>query len=171
MKVGFHTAKLQSVLVVRTLLDWLKGTTLRGMDDRQRPGRERITTRQQDRYIVLTHLRDRFRTSVETAQERVGTHNLRVSALTVRRRLQKRDISSHKTYRGNVLTANVESVALIGVDSASDGHNSVGVVYCSRTSPVFVLKCLIGRVKYGVDVGSDFKTVVLNRCHVGVVVA
>ena len=31
------------------------------VDDRQRPGRERVTTRQQDRYIVLSHLRDRFR--------------------------------------------------------------------------------------------------------------
>ena len=51
-------------------------------------GRESDTTRQQDRYIVLSHLRDRFRTSVETAQETVETHNLRVSALTVRRRLQ-----------------------------------------------------------------------------------
>ena len=34
-----------------------------------------------------------------------------------------------------------------------------------------MLKCLIGSVKYGVDRGSDFKTVVLNRCHVGVVLA
>ena len=75
------------------------------VDDRQRPGHERVTTRQQDRYIVLSHLRDRFRTSVETAQETVGTHKLRVSAFTVRRRLQERGISSHMTYRGNVLTA------------------------------------------------------------------
>ena len=90
------------------------------VNDRQRPGRERVTTRQQDRYIVLSHLRDRFRTSVETAQETVGTHNLRVSALTVRRRLQERGISSHKTGRRNVLTRNVESVALIGVYSVSD---------------------------------------------------
>ena len=30
-----------------------------------------------------------------------------------------------------------------------------------------MLKCLIGGVKYGVDVGSDFKTVVFNRCQVG----
>ena len=75
------------------------------VDVRQRPERERVTTRQQDRYIVLSHLRDRFRTSVETAQETVGTHYLRVSALTVRRRLQERGISSHKTYRGNALTA------------------------------------------------------------------
>ena len=66
------------------------------VDDRQLPGRERVTTRQQDRYIVLSHLRDRFRTSVETAQETVGTHNLRISALAVRRRLEERGISSQK---------------------------------------------------------------------------
>ena len=129
------------------------------VDDRQRPGRERDTTRQQNRYIVLSHLRDRFRTSVETAQETVGTHNLRVSALNVRRRLQKCGISSHKTYKGNVWRRNVEWVALISVESVSDGHNSVGVVNCSRTSPVFVLKCLIGGVRYGAVLGSDFKTV------------
>ena len=138
LKVGFHTAKLQSVWVVRTLwfLDWLKGTT-GFVDNRQCPGRERVTTCQQDRYIVLSHLCDRFRTSVETAQETVGTHNLRVSALTVRQSLQERGISSHKTYGGNFLNWNVESVALIGVDSVSNGHNSIGVVYCSQTSPVF----------------------------------
>ena len=45
------------------------------VNDRQCPGLERVTTCQQDWYIVLSHLRDRFRTSVETAQEIVGTHN------------------------------------------------------------------------------------------------
>ena len=63
------------------------------------------------------------------------------------------------------------ALGMVEGDSVSNGHNSVGVVNCSRTSPVFVLKCLIGGVKYGVDVGSDFKTVVLSRYHVGVVVA
>ena len=75
------------------------------VEDRQRPGRESVTTCQQDQYIVLSHLRDRFRTSLETVKETVGTHNLCVSALTVRQRLQECGISSHKTYRGNVLTA------------------------------------------------------------------
>ena len=105
LKVGFHTPKLQSVWVVRTQRLVERHNATGSVDDRQRPGRERVTTHQQDRYIVLIHLRDRFRTSVETAQEIVGTHNLRVSALTVRRRPQERGISSHKTYRGNVLTA------------------------------------------------------------------
>ena len=30
-----------------------------------------------------------------------------------------------------------------------------------------MLKCLIGGIKYSVNVRIDFKTVVLNRCHVG----
>ena len=66
------------------------------------PGRAHVTTHQQDQYIVLSHLCERFRMSVETAQETVVTHKLRVSALTVQR-LQERSISSHKTYR-EVLT-------------------------------------------------------------------
>ncbi|MEW8547314.1 MAG: hypothetical protein AB2693_27720, partial [Candidatus Thiodiazotropha sp.] len=47
---------------------------------------------------------DRFRTSVQTAQETVGINNQRISASTVRRRLRERDLRSYKAYRGNVLT-------------------------------------------------------------------
>ena len=43
------------------------------VDDRQRPRRERVTTRQQDQYIVLSHLSDRFRKSGETAQGDSGS--------------------------------------------------------------------------------------------------
>lgn len=74
------------------------------VSDRQRPGRERVTSRVQDRHIVLTHLRNRFQTSVQTARETIGVNNRRISASTVRRRLHERAISSHMAYRGNVLT-------------------------------------------------------------------
>ena len=37
--------------------------------DRQRSGRPRVTTRAEDRYILLTHLRDRFRPATRTAAE------------------------------------------------------------------------------------------------------
>ncbi|WAR12348.1 hypothetical protein MAR_026528 [Mya arenaria] len=37
--------------------------------DRPRPGRQRVTSLQQDRHSVLSHRRDRFRTSVQTARE------------------------------------------------------------------------------------------------------
>ena len=35
--------------------------------DSQRPGRQRVTSRQQAQHVFLTH--DRFKTSVQTAQE------------------------------------------------------------------------------------------------------
>ena len=74
------------------------------VSDRQRPGRQKVTSGRQGRNIVLAHLWDRFRTSVKTAQETVGVNNQRISASTVRRRLRERDLGSHKAYRGNVLT-------------------------------------------------------------------
>ena len=72
--------------------------------DRQRSGRQKVTSRRQDRNIVLANLRDRFRTSVKTARETVGVNNQRISASTVRRRFRERDLGSYKAYRGNVLT-------------------------------------------------------------------
>ena len=81
-----------------------RNATTGSVNDRQRPGRQKVTSVRQDRNIVLSHLRDRFRTAVKTAQETVGIHNQRISASTVRRRLRERGIGSHKAYRGNVLT-------------------------------------------------------------------
>ena len=155
---GLSYRHSQSVWVVCTLrlLDWLKGTTLWGLWTINN-ALDVIVLLHVSRYIVMCHLRDRFRTSVETAQETEGTHNLRVSALTVRRHLQEHGISSLKTYKGNVLTAKCRISRFNWCRQRFDWHNSVGVLYCSRTSPVFVLKCLIGGVKYGVDVGGISK--------------
>ena len=81
-----------------------RNATTGSVSDRQHPRRQKVTSRQQDRNIVLAHLRDRFRTSVKTAQETIGVNKQRISASTVRRRLRERDLGSHKAYRGNVLT-------------------------------------------------------------------
>ena len=70
------------------------------VSDRQRPGRKRVTSRQQDRHIFFTYLRDRFGTSVQTAVETVRINYQRISAPKVRRRLRERDIGSQKAYRG-----------------------------------------------------------------------
>ena len=48
--------------------------------DRQRSGRPRVTTRAEDRHILLTHLRDRFRPATRTAAETPGLQNPRISA-------------------------------------------------------------------------------------------
>ena len=49
--------------------------TTGSIEDRPRPGRERVTTPGQDRRIVLQHLRERFRTATETAQDTPGRYN------------------------------------------------------------------------------------------------
>lgn len=76
------------------------GTT----NDRPRSGRPRVTSRRQDQYIRLTHLRNRFRTAVETAQTIHGTHNNRISAGTVRNRLREFGLRARRPYIGMPLT-------------------------------------------------------------------
>uniref|UniRef100_A0AAZ3NZM4 Transposase Tc1-like domain-containing protein n=1 Tax=Oncorhynchus tshawytscha TaxID=74940 RepID=A0AAZ3NZM4_ONCTS len=55
--------------------------------DCPRSGRPRVTTPAQDRYIRTSHLRDRYRMATTTARVTPGTHNLSISAQTVRNRL------------------------------------------------------------------------------------
>ncbi len=74
------------------------------VDDRPRPGAERVTTPEQDRYIRLQHLRNRFRTATQTAQETAGIHNPRISVSTVSRRLYDARLRSRRPVRGNMLT-------------------------------------------------------------------
>ena len=54
-----------------------------------RSGRLHETTRCQDRAICLAHLRDRFRTAVETAANTPGRHNNRIHPKPVRNRLKE----------------------------------------------------------------------------------
>ena len=55
-------------------------------NDRSRSGRLRVKSRRQDRYMRLTHLRNRFRTAIETALVTPETHNNRISPDTIRNR-------------------------------------------------------------------------------------
>ena len=73
-------------------------------NDRPRSGRPRVTTHRQDRYIRLTHLRNRFRTAVETSQVTPGTHNNRISADTVRNHLREFGLRPRRPYVGMPLT-------------------------------------------------------------------
>ena len=73
-------------------------------NDRPRSGRTRVTTRRQDRYIHLTHLRSRFLTAVETSQLTPETHNNRLSADTVRNRLREFGLRPRRPYVGMPLT-------------------------------------------------------------------
>ncbi len=71
--------------------------------DRQRPGQPRVTTPGQDRIIRIIHLRDRFRSTVQTARETPGRNNQRICTATVRRRLREHGIRAHRAYVGPVL--------------------------------------------------------------------
>lgn len=73
-------------------------------DDRRRSGRPRVTTPGQDRHIRLQHLRDRFRTAVQTATETPGIHNPRISRMTVTRRLHEHNLHARRPYRAPLLT-------------------------------------------------------------------
>ena len=57
--------------------------------DRPRPGRPRVLMRRQDRHIERSHFRNRFHLKTVTSRTSPGTHTSRVSAQTVRNRLQK----------------------------------------------------------------------------------
>ena len=55
------------------------------VDDRPRSARERVTTPEQDLYINLLHLQNRFRSASRTARETPGRNYPRISSSTVRR--------------------------------------------------------------------------------------
>ena len=73
-------------------------------NDLPRRGRPRVTTLGQDRYIMNTHLRNRFQTATATAANTPGLHNNRISAQTVRNRLRENGLHARRTYVGCVLT-------------------------------------------------------------------
>ena len=67
--------------------------TTGSVNDTPRSGRPRETTRRQDRYILTSHLRDRFLSAPATAAVTPGRTNDRISAQTVRRRLAEAGIN------------------------------------------------------------------------------
>ena len=69
------------------------------------PRRPRVTTPAQDRYILSQHLRNHFLTATATVSITPGTHNLRISAQTVRNSLAENNLRARRPYVGTVLTA------------------------------------------------------------------
>ena len=74
------------------------------VDDRPRCGRPRVTSRRQDRFITLAHLRNRHLTATETARNTIGNANRRIDPKTVRNRLREGSIRSRRQYVGLPLT-------------------------------------------------------------------
>ena len=64
---------------------------------RPRPGQPRVTTAAQDRYIRLTHLREKFQNAVETAADTVGCHGRPVHSRMIRRRLRESGLRPYRS--------------------------------------------------------------------------
>ena len=80
--------------------------------DRPRPGAQRITTRRQDVYIRLRHLRNRFLTASATARITVGNRGRPIHRLTVMNRLKAHGIRSRRPYKGIILRRRHRNVRL-----------------------------------------------------------
>ena len=72
--------------------------------DRSRSGRSRVTSRRQDRYIVVSHMRNRRLTAVECALNIRGNHGRPINSKTVRNRLRELGIRASRPYIGLHLT-------------------------------------------------------------------
>lgn len=69
---------------------WRRYQQLGNVEDRPHPGRPRVTSRRQDAYIRVVHLRNRFQTAALTARSIPGLRP--ISPRTVRNRLRERNI-------------------------------------------------------------------------------
>ena len=74
--------------------------------DLPRSGRPRVTSLRQDRHIQLTHLRNRFAASNDTARNTPGPNRPRISARTVRRRLKALGLRCRRPYHEIKITQN-----------------------------------------------------------------
>ena len=83
---------------------WAKFRQTGSVRDRRRQPRSRVTSRPQDRYIVLTHLRNRFKSATSTARATRGLHGRIISSQTVRNRLKEANLRARRPRRCLVLT-------------------------------------------------------------------
>ena len=70
---------------------------------RRRRPRRRVTTRRQDRYIVLSHLRDRRMTAASTARRTIGIHNRPASNNPIANRLRNAGKRARRPMRVPIL--------------------------------------------------------------------
>ena len=72
--------------------------------DRPRSGRPRVTSQRQDRYMVVSHMRNRRLTAVECALNIRGNRGRLINSNTVRKRLRELGIRARHPYVGPHLT-------------------------------------------------------------------
>ncbi|XP_052762170.1 uncharacterized protein LOC128204801 [Mya arenaria] len=84
---------------------WEKFRRTRSVADIHRRPKRRVTTRHQDRYMVLSHLRNRYTLATSTARRTVGTHNREICPQTVRNRFRAVGIRARRPRKVPVLIA------------------------------------------------------------------
>ena len=82
---------------------WAKFNQTGTVANRRRRPRRRVTTRRQDRYIVLSHLRDRRMTAASTARRTNGIHNRPVRNDTITDRLREAGVRARRPMKAPVL--------------------------------------------------------------------
>ena len=82
---------------------WAKYNQTGTVVNRRRRPRRRVTTRRQDRYIVLSHLRNRQLTAASTARNTIGIHNRPVSRQTIINRLREGGIRARRPMKAPIL--------------------------------------------------------------------
>ena len=83
---------------------WEKFQTTGTVRDRPKRAKQRVTTHHQDRLIQVSHLRNRFKTTLATARETLGRYGRSVSRKTVTRRLKEVGLRARRPRIGIVLT-------------------------------------------------------------------
>ena len=82
---------------------WAKYNQTGTVVNRRRRPRRRVTTRRQDRYIALSHLRNRQLPAASTARNAIGIHNRPVSGQTIINRLREAAICACRPMKAPIL--------------------------------------------------------------------
>ena len=81
-----------------------KYRTTGSVNDLPRQPRGCVTTTQQDRNIVMTHLMSRQRRATDTSRVTLGTHGRPISYATLQRQLGSAGVRCRRLYKGIILT-------------------------------------------------------------------
>ena len=100
------------------------------ISDRPRSGRPRVTTARQDRYITLTHLRQRFKTASSTVIQ-YGVHK---QTILNRLRANRRPIRPRRPYVGQILTRRNRNLRLRWARQHRHGRVHNGHACCLVTN-------------------------------------
>ena len=130
--------------------------TKAGTNDLPHRGRPRVTTRGQDRYIMNTHLRNRFQTATATAANTPGLHNNRTSAQTVRNRLRENGLHAQRPYVGCGLTQRHRQNHL----NWACVHTLAGIPFFFRMNQYFLYNVVVARCACTVGEMNAMLTVV-----------